>query len=368
MHENSLHSRKNEHLRIAHKLNEKKHQNRNYSLDFSNFSTTGLEYVKLIHNALPNINFNEISTETYFLGKKMGIPLLIDAITGGTEQSFKINQNLGKISKQYNIPICVGSQRILLNSNEFEASFKIIRQEAPNQIILANLGISEILQMGDFHSLEKIISVIDADGLVIHLNSLQELIQPNGNRNFQNSLNQLEKLRTSCNLPIIIKEVGFGFSKEVIEKLSHAGFSIFNVAGAGGTNFCAIESIRAKEQGDLKRYALGETFQNWGIPTAASLCETVATVNKTHTIIASGGIRTGKDIGKCLSLGANMCGMAYPFISTQNPQKLKHLIEQVILELQTCMFLLGITKIEDFVHVPKVILPPLQSWINSRLK
>lgn len=365
----NISTRKNDHINIARKLAKTNSSSGKDLLKQNDKMTTGLEYINLIHYALPELDYDEIRIQGQFFDQPIGLPLMIDALTGGTEDSYKINKNIGIISEEFKLPVTLGSQRIMISNDTSEDiinSFRIIREKAPNQIILANLGISEILHMKNYSQIEKIISAVQANGLAIHLNVLQEVIQPNGNRNYKDSVQKLIELQQSFSLPIIIKEVGAGLSFEIIQKLQTLGFSYFNIAGLGGTNFAKIEQIRAHGMNDELRENIGRIFEFWGIPTALSLIEANNVRKKSTHLIASGGIRTGLDIAKCLVLGADMCSMAFPFIEYSTISSLKQMINRIITELKTTMLLVNAKNIQELHTKPKLITPPLLDWLKYR--
>ncbi|WP_457558145.1 type 2 isopentenyl-diphosphate Delta-isomerase [Candidatus Harpocratesius sp.] len=352
----TIHQRKDDHILLSL-------ENNGYSNE-----TTWLDLVKLIHDPLPLFDFSEIDTSTHFLNKKICSPILIDALTGGTDLSYKINHTLSKLAEKKNIPIAVGSQRICLTNRDCIESFKIVRKTNPTGVVLGNIGISQVIEMKSFENIDKIISLIDADGICIHLNPLQELIQKKGNLHLTQGIEKLIQLRDYLQIPIILKEVGTGMSKEFILKTYNKGFNLFNISGFGGTNFTLLESDRAKEEHEMITYYSGQTFARWGIPTAASILEAKSVIQNNAFLIASGGIRTGLDIGKCLSLGANLCGLAFPFLkyAQQGENALENFFEKLLYELQILMALSGTKELSEIQNVPKVLLSPLDNWVKQR--
>src|SRR5215203_2212023 len=291
----------------------------------SRFISNYLEYVKFIHNALPEIDFDEIQTATEFLDYKFGAPIIIDSMTGGTPEALKINARLGALAE----------------------TFSVARKNAPSAFLIANIGGAQLAEGLDIKMIEKIISMIDANALVIHLNPLQELIQPEGEPRYRGVLERISKITESITIPIIVKEVGAGISREVALILEKAKVNCINIAGAGGTSWAGIEKIRANQvKNDVKEH-LGELFWDWGIPTALSLIEVRNSVE--IPLIASGGIRNGLEVAKCISLGANMCAMAYPFLkaASESKESLFKFSEQIINELKGTMFLTGSSNILD---------------------
>ena len=313
----------------------------------SRFISNYLEYVKFIHNALPEIDFDEIQTATEFLDYKFGAPIIIDSMTGGTPEALKINARLGALAETFGFGMGLGSQRAGLKSDSLAETYSIARKNAPSAFLIANIGGAQLAEGLDIKMIEKIISMIDANALVIHLNPLQELIQPEGEPKYRGVLEKISKITESISIPIIVKEVGAGISREVALILEKAKVHCINIAGLGGTSWAGIEKIRAnKVKNDVKEH-LGELFWDWGIPTALSLIEVRNSVE--IPLIASGGIRNGLEIAKCISLGANMCALAYPFLkaASESKESLLKFSEQIITELKGTMFLTGSSNISD---------------------
>lgn len=313
----------------------------------SRFNSNYLEYVKFIHNALPEINFDEIQTGTEFLDYKFGAPIIIDSMTGGTPEALKINARLGALAETFGFGMGLGSQRAGLKSDTLAETYSVARKNAPSSFLIANIGGAQLAEGLDIKMIEKIISMIDANALVIHLNPLQELIQPEGEPRYRGVLEKISKITESINIPIIVKEVGAGISRDVALILEKAKVHCINIAGSGGTSWAGIEKIRAhKVKNDIKEH-LGELFWDWGIPTALSLIEVRNSVE--IPLIASGGIRNGLEIAKCISLGANMCAMAYPFLkaASESKETLFKFSELIINELKGTMFLTGSSNILD---------------------
>lgn len=349
----SLIERKKEHVKISLEKN----------INFKN-KTTWLEYVHLIHMALPEISMEEISLKRKFLGREFHLPFIIEPLTGGFPEAQIINASLAEAAEKLNIPMGVGSMRIALENDQFQKSFKIVREKAPNAFIIANIGIRQIIENG-IEYVKKAIEMINADALYIHLNPLQEIIQPEGEKNFKGSLEKIIECCNSIEKPIIIKEVGCGISMEVAKILKKTGIAAIDIAGAGGTSWAAIEYYRAKEAGDKYKTIMGETFWDWGLPTAASLIEVKAISN--IEIIASGGIRNGLDAAKCLGLGATMVGFAQPLLwpATRGCEYVLEKIKLYTEELKLALFLTNSKNINDL-EDKIVISGPLKEWVNSR--
>jgi isopentenyl-diphosphate delta-isomerase len=268
-------------------------------------------------------------------------------MTGGTPEARKINQRLGKLAQDHNIPMGLGSQRAGLKSEELAATYSIARKNAPDAFLIANIGGAQLSKGLTTGEVKKIIEMIQADAIVIHLNPLQELIQPEGEPKYTGVLAKIVELVTEIDLPVMVKEVGAGISPEVAIRLETAGVSAINVAGSGGTSWAGVEKIRAVAAKNKIKINLGELFWDWGIPTAVSLIQVKRAVKKTP-IIASGGLRNGLEVAKCIALGADMCAMAYPFLkaAAQSTDSLFRYMNLILAELKGTMFLLGSRNIE----------------------
>jgi isopentenyl-diphosphate delta-isomerase len=313
----------------------------------SRFVSTFLEYVKFIHNALPEIDFDEINTATEFLNHQFGAPIIIDSMTGGTPEALKINSRLGQLAETFVFGMGVGSQRAGLKSTYLAETYSVARKNAPSAFLIANIGGAQLAEGLDIHTIEKLISMIDANALVIHLNPLQELIQPEGEPKYRGVWDKITKIRESISIPIIVKEVGSGISREVALKLEKAHIDCINIAGSGGTSWAGIEKIRATKVKNDAKENLGELFWDWGIPTALSLIEVKNAVDL--PLIASGGIRNGLEIAKCIALGATMSAMAYPFLkaASESKESLFTYSTRLIYELKGSMFLTGSSNIRE---------------------
>src|SRR5918994_1677222 len=280
-------------------------------------TSTYLEYVKLIHNALPELDYDEIDISTTFLKRKFSAPLIIDSMTGGAPEAARINGRLGELAEKYGFAMGLGSQRAGLKSKQLAETYSIARKNAPSAFLIANIGGAQLAKGLTIENIKKIIDMIQADALVIHLNPLQELIQPEGEPKYKGVFSKISEISGDLGVPVI------------------------NVAGAGGTSWAGVEKLRAEaSNNDLKTH-LGEIFWDWGIPTAASLIEVKKTVKV--PIIASGGLRNGMEMAKCIVLGASMCAMAYPFLlkAAESKEELFNFADTVIAELKSTMFLIG---------------------------
>jgi isopentenyl-diphosphate delta-isomerase len=304
-------------------------------------SSTYLEYVRLIHNALPEIDFDAVETNQKFLSHHFKAPIIIDSMTGGTPEATKINSRLSLAAEKFGLGMGLGSQRAGLLSSELAQTYSIARSNAPNAFLVANIGGAQLSKGLKIIDIKNMIEMIEADALVVHLNPLQELIQPEGEPKYKGVLSKIKEICTNFDIPIIVKEVGAGISMEVAKRLQSAGVSAINVAGSGGTSWAGVEKLRAETAHDSNKINLGELFWDWGIPTAVSLIEVRKSVK--IPVIASGGIRNGLEIAKCIALGANMCGMAFPFLrhASKSLENLYEFTNRTLIELRGAMFLVG---------------------------
>jgi isopentenyl-diphosphate Delta-isomerase len=329
-------------------------------------TSTYLEYVKLIHNALPELDYDEIDISTNFLKRKFSAPLIIDSMTGGAPEAARINGRLGELAEKYGFAMGLGSQRAGLESKQLAETYSIARKNAPSAFLIANIGGAQLAKGLTIDNIKKIIDMIQADALVIHLNPLQELIQPEGEPKYKGVFSKISEISGDLDVPVIVKEVGAGISKEVAVKLEAAGVSAINVAGAGGTSWAGVEKLRAEaSNNDLKTH-LGEIFWDWGIPTAASLIEVKKTVKV--PIIASGGLRNGMEMAKCIVLGASMCAMAYPFLlkAAESKEQLFNFADTVIAELKSTMFLIGAMNLSVLKSSRYILTGPLADQVSNR--
>ncbi|NHK30096.1 MAG: type 2 isopentenyl-diphosphate Delta-isomerase [Asgard group archaeon] len=340
----------------------------NFTSEIEMNKTTGFEDIHFIPKALPDIDFDDINLSTKFLNHEFKYPIFISSITGGTKKAKKINENLAKLAKRFGIGIGVGSQRAAIEDNLEINSFTIVRDFAPNAFVAANLGAIQFNNNFTMNHAKEAIKMINANALILHLNPLQEVIQPEGDRNFDNLTEKIVELNKKLNHPLIIKEVGSGISFEIVKTLIDNKIAVVDIAGAGGTSWSQIEAIRAEQQGQIKQQKTGKLFKNWGIPTAVSTAE-VATLRDQIEIISSGGIRNGLQAAKALSLGANLVGIGLPLACLASSGTEKQLIdwmEQFIHELKTAMFLIGVPTVEDLLLAPLVVTGKTLEWINSR--
>ena len=306
--------------------------------------TTGFEEYEFIHQALPEINKSDIDISLELFGKKLRAPIIIESMTGGTELGFQINSNLAQTAQKLHIGMMIGSQRISLEEPSLAYTFQV-REIMPDALLIANFGAVQLNNGFDYESCIEAISMIGADALALHLNPLQEAIQAEGNTNFGGLLKKIEILKKKLTIPLVVKEVGCGISKEVAIRLKEAGVDCVDVGGSGGTSWARIEAIRAKDE-CLK--IIGETFSEWGIPTAESI-QLARSVAPDIPIIASGGIRTGIDAAKAIALGAKCVGVALPLLSPalESSQSVEEELNVIMEVLKVVMFCIGANNLSD---------------------
>lgn len=322
--------------------------------------TTGFDDVHLLHKALPKFSLDDVDLSIPFLGKKLKVPIIIEAMTGGTAEAVKINGNLAEAAEFFGLAMGVGSQRVAIETPRLEKTFKVAREKGPNVFLIANIGLPQILNEGGLKVAQKAIQMIDADALAIHLNILQESIQHEGDTRFNRVLEKLREVSSELSIPIIIKETGAGMASEIIKELNHSGIQSVDVGGAGGTSWAAVESYR---KSGIKRQ-LGLTFWDWGIPTAVSVVE--ASLSTELTIIASGGIRTGLDAVKAISLGADAVGLAWPLLKPAAEGHLDYVLKVLIEEFRMGMFLTGAKVVQDLKQLPVLVTGRTGEWLSLR--
>jgi isopentenyl-diphosphate delta-isomerase len=308
----------------------------------------GFSDVRLLHEALPDCDMSKIRTNVRFLGHEFSSPLFIAAMTGGHPETREVNRTLARAARQFGIGMGVGSQRAALEHPELEDTYSVVREEAPESFIVANLGIVQLRDHGTEWA-ERAVEMIDADALAIHLNFLQEALQPEGDHNAAGCFAALADLCSGFSTPVIVKETGSGISAATARRCFGIGCAAIDVGGSGGTSWQAIEGVRARESQKKEHSGLvsiGETFRGWGIPTAVSICE----VNRAGgPVIATGGVRSGLDMARAVVLGADLCGMALPLLkpALEGEESLNKTIEAFLQELRVAMFLTGSGTLAD---------------------
>ena len=325
--------------------------------------TAGFEDVILVHRALPEISMNAIDTSVDFFGKKLSFPFLIASITGGHPETTAINAALAGAAEEVGIGIGVGSQRAAIDDPKQIDSFKIVREKAPSAFVYGNVGAAQIKEYG-VDKINSLISMIDADAVAVHLNFLQEAVQPEGDLDASGCLDMIENICSSSSVPVIAKETGAGISREDALLLKKAGVSAIDVGGVGGTSWAGVEFYRAKEEKDTFREHLGELFWDFGIPTVSSLIECKVAL----PVIATGGVRTGVDIAKSIALGGSAASAALPFVNAafEGQAAVVKLLRMFEQELRASMFLTGCADIKMLSRTPAVVVGKTSEYLTRR--
>ncbi|WP_142987788.1 type 2 isopentenyl-diphosphate Delta-isomerase [Halorubrum cibi] len=327
---------------------------------------TGFEDIQLVHDALPELDYDAIDPSIEFLGHKLSAPIFIESMTGGHENTIEINRALARAASETGIAMGLGSQRagLELDDERVLESYTVVRDAAPDAFIYGNLGAAQLREY-DIETVERAVEMIEADTLAVHLNFLQEAAQPEGDVDGRDCLAAIEHVCECLSVPIIVKETGNGISGETAQKLTAAGVDAIDVAGKGGTTWSGIEAYRAAAANAPRQQRIGTLFREWGIPTAASTIECVA---EHECVIASGGVRTGLDVAKAIALGALAGGLAKPFLkpATEGPEAVIERVEDLIAELQTAMFITGSGTIEDLQQTEYVLQGKTREYVDQR--
>ncbi len=326
----------------------------------SRYKTTGFEEIELLPKTSPEIGLDEINTETSLFGKKLDYPIIISPMTGGHEKGGEINRTLAKAAQELNIGIGVGSQRAGIEKSELRKTYQV-RDVAPDVLLFGNLGAVQFAQNYGVEEAKEAIEMIDADALGIHFNPLQESIQPNGDTDFRNTLENISKIIPEVEKPVYAKETGGGMSGGFAKRLVKMGAEAIDVSGAGGTSWAGVEALREES-----RTSLGEVFWDWGLPTAVSTADVSSRVDV--PVIASGGIRTGLDAAKALALGADLVGIALPLFraSVRGKEEVVSWLEEFIEEFKTAMFLTGCETPPELYNSSIYVSDLLREWFKAR--
>jgi len=344
-------SRKSDHVEIC----AKEDMRRNYAY---------WDDVRLVHNSLPEIDLDEVDTSVTLLGRKLDAPIVISAMTGGYGKAEEINRNLASVAAEHGVAMGVGSQRAAVEEPEMARTYEVIKEfDVPLRI--ANLGAPQLVRQSassplDVESGRAAMEMIDAHVLAIHLNYLQEVVQPEGDTRSKGALKAIERFATA--LPVIAKETGAGVSRETALRLKKAKVRGIDVGGLGGTSFSGVEYYRARAAGDNVRANIGETFWDWGLPTPVSVV--LASVGL--PVIATGGVRTGLDAARAVAIGASAAGMAGRLLpaALQDREALSAELGTIIDELRAAMFLVGASDVKELARTKALIQGRSRDWLD----
>lgn len=326
--------------------------------------------VQFVHQALPEVDLDEIDTSVTFLGHKLHYPIFISSLTGGHDDVTSINRNLARAAEHYGLALGVGSQRAGIVNPDVISSYAITREHAPKTFLIANIGAPQLIAQGHhapftIEQVERAITMIGANALAVHMNSLQEATQPEGDRRAVGEAAALKTLAENVSVSVIAKETGAGVCREQALLLRSCGVAAIDVGGAGGSSMSAMEAERSKARGDERTHSIGLLFRDWGIATPVSIIESkVARL----PLISTGGVRTGLDMARALALGATLVGIGFPFLkaASQGFDAVCELLETIVAELKVAMQLSGAASIEQLQQTDVVVTGETRNWLSMR--
>jgi isopentenyl-diphosphate delta-isomerase len=326
--------------------------------------------IRLVHQALPEVNLDEIDTSVTFLGRRLDYPVVISALTGGHPDVLSINRNLARAAARYNLAIGVGSQRAALVNPELAATYAVMREEAPQAFLIANIGAPQLINQTrhaafTFEQIQSAIAMIQADALAVHMNTLQEATQVEGDRKAVGVAAALKAVTARLEVPVIAKETGAGICREQALLLRSCGVAAIDVGGAGGSSMSALEAARSRSHGAAATQRIGQLYRDWGIPTPIAVVEAgVAGL----PLIATGGVRSGLDVARALALGATLVGMGFPFLkaASEGYEQVCALLEQTIAELKVALQLSGAASVAALRQADVVVTGETRTWLILR--
>ncbi len=352
-----IESRKADHLRLS------------ASGDVDALAGPGWEDVRLVHEALPEVDQTDVDLSVEFLGRRLGAPLLIAGMTGGHATAHDVNAVLARAAERHGLAMGVGSQRAALRRPHLAYTYTVVREQAPTAFLIGNVGAPQLIAQGDtpalgLHEVGLALDMIRADALAIHLNFLQESVQPEGERRSGGCAEAIHQVVAALPAPVIAKETGAGLSQSTALRLKELGVRGLDVGGVGGTSFAAVEGLRAEAQGSTGAHALGAILRDWGIPTPVSV---VGVQVAGLPVIATGGIRTGLDAAKAIGLGATLVGVARPLLQAalEGDAAVDGWIAQFLHELRTVLFLTGSKDTTALRAKPRVITGVTRAWLDQ---
>lgn len=331
----------------------------------------GWDDVVLVPRALPGIDPGDVSLRTPLLGRELGVPVVLSGMTGGHPEATELNAILGEAAELTGAAVGVGSQRAALDHPELVGTYSAVRRRAPHAVVLANIGACQLVAQSSTPALTDrevtmLVEMVGADALAVHLNVVQELVQPEGDRSLRDLAEGIARTVQRSPVPVLVKETGAGIDRESAQALAATGVAALDVGGAGGTSFARIEAERARQAGLRAPADLGTTFAGWGIPTAASVLEAV---DAGVPVVATGGIRSGLDAARALALGATAVGVGRPAITAAaagGTAAVVALVEQLVTELRTAMVLCGCATPPDLARRGVVLGGATRDWVTQR--
>ncbi len=326
--------------------------------------------IQFVHQALPEVDLDEIDTSVNFFGHRLRYPIFMSSLTGGHPDVTSINRNLALAAEYYGLALGVGSQRAGIINPDVASSYAVTREYAPHTFLIANIGAPQLITQSrhapfTIGQVERAIEMIDANALAIHMNSLQEAAQPEGDRRAAGEAAALKALTGQIEVPVIAKETGAGICREQALLLRSCGVAAIDVGGAGGSSMSAMEAARSEARGDERTRNIGLLFRDWGIATPVSIVEaSVAHV----PLIATGGVRNGLDMARALAMGATLAGMGFPFLkaASESYEAVCELVEGIVAELKVAMQLSGAVSIEQLQQADIVVTGETRNWLTMR--
>lgn len=328
--------------------------------------------IRLVHQALPEVDLDGIDTSVVYLGKTLRFPIFISSLTGGHPDVTIINERLAIIAQEYGLAMGVGSQRAALVTPDLAATYGVTRANAADAFLIANIGAPQLIEQRGkpaftLNDARAAVGMIGADALAVHLNYLQEAAQPEGDLKAKGALAGLRAIVEQVGVPVIAKETGAGISFEIAAKLAAIGVAAIDVGGAGGSSMAAMEAQRARDRGDGRTGAIGALYRDWGIPTPIAVVETGAAALDLP-ITATGGVRSGLDAARALALGATLVGMGFPFLkaAAESETAVREFLDQFLAELRVAMQLTGAASVAAMRNVPVVVTGATRDWLELR--
>ena len=333
-------------------------------------AAAGFGDVAIVHAALPEVDLDGIDPSVAFLGRRLALPLCIASMTGGFAAGGEVNAGLARAAERHGLAMGVGSQRAALRDRGLRDSYEVARREAPSAFLMANVGAAQLVPQGDGPPLSAadvlaMAEMIRADAVIVHLNAVQELVQPEGDRHAAGWADAIARLVDALPIPVVAKETGSGIAEPAARRLAQAGVAAIDVGGRGGTSFAAIEGLRAAEQGDERGVRLARLLADWGIPTPVSV---VLAARTGLPIVATGGVRTGLDAARAITLGAAAVGIARPLLEavrSGGDAAVSAWIERFAEELRAAMFLAGAATVGDLARAPRVVGGETRRWLDE---